>query len=97
MREQQAAAAAELARREAALEAKQGQLVGLQAQLVAAQGAALQQLEVLEGAMRTRLEGHQKQVWTRSKQEGLTQQESPSSDVNLLCKNVSLQATRWLA
>lgn len=62
MREQQAAAAAELARREAALEARQGQLAGLQAQLVAAQGAALQQLEVLEGAVRARLEGHQKQV-----------------------------------
>jgi ferric-dicitrate binding protein FerR (iron transport regulator) len=62
MREQQAAAAADVARREAAVEAKQGQLSGLQVQLVAAQGAALQQLEVLEGAVRTRLEGHQKQV-----------------------------------
>jgi alpha/beta superfamily hydrolase len=62
MREQQAAAAADVARREAVVEAKQGQLAGLQAQLVAAQGAALQQLEVLEGAVRTRLEGHQKQV-----------------------------------
>lgn len=62
LRDQQQVAAADLAKREAALEAKASNLAGMQAQLVAAQAAAMQQLQKLEASMKKKLEGHEKQV-----------------------------------
>lgn len=62
LRDQQQAEAAGLAKREAAVEAKAANLAGMQAQLVAAQAAAMQQLEKLEGSMKKKLDAHGKQV-----------------------------------
>lgn len=62
MRDKQQAEAADLAKREAALEARAASLAGVQAQLVAAQAAAMQQLEKLEASMQRKLDGQEKQV-----------------------------------
>lgn len=65
MREQQQNEAADLAKREAAVESRAAGLAGTQAQLAAAQAAALQQLEKLETSMNKNLVAHEKQVTAR--------------------------------
>lgn len=60
--QQQGAAAGDLSARESALEARAAALQRQQGALQAAQAAALKQLDSLEASLRSKLEGHQKQV-----------------------------------
>jgi hypothetical protein len=60
--QQQGAAAGDLSAREAALEARASALQRQRGALQAAQAAALKQLDSLEASLRSKLEGHQKQV-----------------------------------
>lgn len=58
----QASVSAELSAREAALEARASALQEQRSALQASQAAALKQLDSLEASLKTKLEGHQKQV-----------------------------------
>jgi chromosome segregation ATPase len=60
--QQQASAAADLAKREAALEGRAAALGRDQAALMAAQAAALRQIDSLESSLRSKLDSHQQQV-----------------------------------
>lgn len=83
--QQQAAASAELSAREAALEAQAGALQGKQSTLQAAQAAALRQLDSLEASLKSKLEGHQKQVCAACKEKRVSWLLAPVAYNRLCC------------